>query len=430
MVITVGTLGRLVAVCAIASWMQGRVAAQAGKVINLENADNLEGKIVDGQEARELIGNVRFNQENVRVTCDRALQFIASGKLILTGNVVVNDDSLTLRAPRGAYYRDERRAEAFDDVRLNDGNVTLTAGYGEYFIEPKRAFFHTHVVVKDAGSVVTSDSLTYFRVEKRSIATGRVRVVNAADNVTITGERLEHLSTQQFSRVTGKPVMVQLDTSVTGTVDTLVVRSRVMESYRDSVKRLIAIDNVEIVRSDLAAIAGTVQFFTQGDSMLLRRAPVVWYQQTQVTGDSINVYLLKRKLHLVTVMNDAFAASRSDSVRPTRFDQMSGEVMRMYFAARGLERIEVDDRATSLYHLYEDSLANGVNKTSGDHIIVSFADGKVQAIRILGGVEGQYFPENMVEGREQDYALAGFLWRTNRPQIRVSDIRTAFMQSR
>ena len=427
---TLAGFGRLLAWVAVIVWMHGVAVCQPGRVIILENADNLEGKIIDGQDARELTGNVRFHQENVRVSCDRALQFIASGKVILTGNVVVNDESLTLRAPRGAYYRDERRAEAFDHVALYDGSVQLTAGYGEYFIEPKRAFFHTRVLVRDTGSTVTSDSLVYFRTEKRSIATGRVRIVNAADNVTITGNRLDHFSRQQFSRVTGRPIMVQLDSSTPGSVDTLVVRSRVMESYRDSVTRLVAIDSVEIVRSDLAAIAGNVQFFTQADSMLLRQAPVVWYQQTQVTGDSINVYLRKRKLHLVTVMGDAFAASRSDSVRPTRFDQMSGELMRMYFAGKGLERIEVDDRATSLYHLYEDSLANGVNKTSGDHIIVFFGDGKVQAIRILGGVEGQYFPENLVEGREAEYALAGFLWRTNRPRILPSDIRIAFTQNR
>jgi hypothetical protein len=129
-------------------------------------------------------------------------------------------------------------------------------------------------------------------------------------------------------------------------------------------------------------------------------------------------------------MSDAFAISRSDSIRTARFDQMSGELMRMYFAEKGLERIEVDDRATSVYHLYEDSLANGVNKTSGDHIVVSFTDGKVQSIRILGGVEGQYFPENMVEGREQEYALAGFHWRTNRPFIHPSDVKTVTRQSR
>jgi hypothetical protein len=195
-----------------------------------------------------------------------------------------------------------------------------------------------------------------------------------------------------------------------------------MESYRDSVKRLVAIDSVEIVRANLAATAGRAEFFTQRDSILLRVSPVVWYQQTQVSGDSIDVTMKKRKLHQVTVTGQAFALSESDSLRPDRFDQMTGETLIMQFADQGLERIDVHDRAISLYHLYEDSSANGLNKTSGDHIVMLFDEGKVKSISVLGGVEGQYFPEKMVEGKEAGFAIPGFKLYTKRPQIRPGDV--------
>src|SRR5437867_820564 len=101
--------------------------SQGIRVIVLENADNVEGKQVDGEDARDFIGNVRFRQENVHVSCDHALQFLKSGRVNLTGNVVVVDDSgVTMRSPRGVYYRDERRAVALDSVTLNDGKVMLT----------------------------------------------------------------------------------------------------------------------------------------------------------------------------------------------------------------------------------------------------------------------------------------------------------------
>src|SRR5664279_2485029 len=121
--------------------------AQGNKVVVLEYADSLLGRVIDGEEARELIGSVRIRQENVRISCDRALQFLQKGTVYLNGHVVLRDDSLTLNAPRGIYYRDERRAEAFDDVRLDDGASVLTAAYGEYFIEQRRAFFRDRVVV-------------------------------------------------------------------------------------------------------------------------------------------------------------------------------------------------------------------------------------------------------------------------------------------
>src|SRR5512139_3376475 len=84
--------------------------AQQDRVVVLENADSLVGLVIEGQDVRELIGNVRLVQGNVRISCDRALQFIKSGTVNLTGKVVVTDDSLTLTSPRGTYHCDARRA--------------------------------------------------------------------------------------------------------------------------------------------------------------------------------------------------------------------------------------------------------------------------------------------------------------------------------
>ena len=87
-----------------------------------------------------------------------------------------------------------------------------------------------------------------------------------------------------------------------------------------------------------------------------------------------------------------------------------------------LRRIDVDVRATSLYFVYEDSAGNGINKTSGDRIVMQFADGKAETIRVYGGVEGQYFPEPMVRRRVEEYRLPGFLRLDTRPRMRASDL--------
>jgi lipopolysaccharide export system protein LptA len=397
--------------------------SQSEKLIIIENADSLVAKVIEAQNARELIGNVRFTQDRVRVSCDKAIQFQQSGNVQLLGNVVVQDDSLTMRFPRGTYYRAERRAVALDSVQLDDGRIVLTARYGEYNIEPRKAFFRTHVVAEDRESKLIADSLTYFRTEQLTIALGRVEIQSFADNLTIRGNHFESHKKKQYSRMTERPVLVKFDTSTTSTkVDTLVVRSKMMESYRaDSAKRLIASDSVEIIRSEMASVAGRAVFFTQGDSIQLRLSPVVWYQQTQVSGDSIDVFLKNNKLDVVEVMGNSFAISQSDSVRKNRFDQITGETLRMQFGDNGLERMDVNTRAISLYHLYEDSAANGLNKTSGDRIVMLWEQKKLNSINVLGGVEGQYFPENLVQDKEHEFTLAGFNWKEVKPMIRQSD---------
>jgi len=399
--------------------------AQQGKMVVLENADALEGKVVNGEEVREFTGNVRISQERVRIRCDRAVQFLTSGRIVMTGNVRVHDDSMTITTPRGIYYAVERRAEAFERVTLDDGTSRLEADYGVYDVDPRTAFFRSRVVAYDTGSVMNADSLRYDRTRKFMHAMGAVVIHNTADAMTISGGNFEHDGLTGFSRMTRDPVLVKVDTAGAALPDTLVVRSLVMEAYQDSSRRLVARDSVEIVRRDLAGKAGTVRFFMKGDSIHFRQAPVLWYQETQVTGDSITVFLHARSLEQITVMGNAFAASHSDSAFPARLDQMIGETMVIRFAARKLQRIDVDIRAVSLYHLYEDSLANGLNKTSGDRIAMMFEAGRARSIRVAGGVEGQYFPENMVERREKEYALPGLQWRTDRPVMRAADVSPA-----
>ncbi len=397
--------------------------AQSENLILIEHADSLIGREIDGEQAQELIGSVALSQDRIHVTCDRAVQLRSSGNVRLMGNVVIVEDSLTMRFPRGMYYRDERRAVAYDSVHLDDGKMVLTARFGEYLVNPKRAFFRTNVVARDAESRLTSDSLVYYRVEQRTVAFSNVEIQNYPDNLTIRGDHFESFRNQDYSRMTESPVLVKMDSAANEfRIDTLVVRSRVMEAYRgDSTRRLIATDSVEIIRADLASTAGVAVFYTQADSMLLRKSPVVWYDRTQVSGDSIDVFLQKQKLDRVRVMGNAVAISQSDSVRKNRFDQITGDELMMKFGGKGLQQMDVINRATSVYHLYEDSLANGLNKTSGDRITMLWENEKLSAIKVFGGVEGQYFPENLVAGKESEFALAGFSWREHKPALRESD---------
>jgi hypothetical protein len=131
----------------------------------------------------------------------------------------------------------------------------------------------------------------------------------------------------------------------------------------------------------------------------------------------MHIFLLHRKLHRVLVTGGAVAVSEGDSLHRGRFDQMVGETMQMTFEQHALRRIEVDTRAIGLYHLYDDTASNGLNKISGDRIVMQFNEGALRTIKIAGGVEGQYYPENLVHRREDQYAIPGARWRGDRPRM-------------
>jgi lipopolysaccharide export system protein LptA len=388
-----------------------------GKPITLNHADSLVGKVIDGETVREVIGNVEFQQEDVRIQCDRAVYYPRLNRADLFGNVRVFRDTLSLRAPRGMYDGEKKQAFGYDGIRLRKKQLVITARKGRYQTEEKIAYFETDVKVVDSATTITSRELTYYETEHRSLSVGDVKVVNSKDNATMYGDHLEHFDDTRYSKMIVSPRFVQVDTSSSGKIDTLVITSRQMESYEDSVRRFIATDSVQLVRGQLAGKCGLGIFYPDKDLVSLYKDPFVWYEKSQVRGDSIRIQLQKRRLERVLVYGNAFAASQNDSVHQDRRDQLTSQNMTLFFSNDSLKQIVAEGTATSLYFLYDDGKPNGVNRASGDKIFIVSREGHAEDIKILGGTEGKFYPENLVAGSLSSYDLPGFVWKVDRPRL-------------
>src|SRR5213075_1436016 len=72
--------------------------AQQEKTVHLEHADSLIGLVVDGEQARQLVGNVVFTQGTVEVRCQRAIQYLATNRIALEGTPEVFDGKMHMVA--------------------------------------------------------------------------------------------------------------------------------------------------------------------------------------------------------------------------------------------------------------------------------------------------------------------------------------------
>jgi lipopolysaccharide export system protein LptA len=418
-------------------------AAQAQKVsiITFEYADSLCGRTENGIQYRELNGHVIMHQDRVRITCDRAIQNITGNSAELIGNVVIRQDTLTMRTNRGMYYGNTRHASTNDGIRIDDGHVVLTADAGQYHTSEKVALFSSRVQVEDSVSTILCRDLRYERDSSKAIASGDVVIIFKHDNATITGDTAIHYHKRNISIFPRNPWLMQTDSvivrrdSLTGKpdsvrIDTLTILSARMEGYRDSTNHFIADQGVEIVRGRLAARCEHLDYKRNDSLIILRTAPIAWYEDNQVTGDSMAVQLADGKVHTMDVTGNAMAISRSkpsekDTLYPPgRFDQSKGNSIHLLLKDNKAERIRIERQAVSLYYLYDGRSLNGVRRESGDLVIIDFVDGKADEIRSIGGVEGKYWPEKMVTGVETGFNLEGFLWRNDRPVLDTSHIRS------
>ncbi|MEO6695540.1 MAG: OstA-like protein [Ignavibacteria bacterium] len=451
--------------------------AEAQEKIELKNADQLSGKVIDGQNVREATGNVEFVQGNVKVFCNSATQFIEANRVELRGNVRIYQDTLSLLTPKATYFGDDKRAVCESGVTLKDPNATLRADNGVYFFNEAKAIFKGDVIIvnpqyritsneityfrnnedsfargnvivttdsatikadnidffkrqgktyalgnvriESDSTVITSDTATNFSSEKKSLANGNVRIVSLNNNTVISGRVLENYEKENYTIIKDNAKLVQAEDGK----DSLYIFCDTMQAFRVKPEYYTASGNVEIIRDNFLSKCGLGVYYKNRETVSLSLNPVVWQDRLQVTGDSIYAELPGNKLQtifvkkLLTVPNSKTSfviSSNEDEYFKDRFDQISGKDITLNLVNDKINLINVEGGSNSIYFVYEEDEANGLNNIEGEELQIFFdGDEKVSRIKVTTDPKGEYVPEALLN--TVNLILPGFGLREDKP---------------
>jgi lipopolysaccharide export system protein LptA len=430
--------------------------------------DSLKGKLIAGESIREVYGHVVLTQGKVVITCDKAVQYLSRNDADLEGNVIAKQDTLTILTPKAHYFGNDKRSRSVSGVTLNDTKVILTADSGDYFFKDDRAFFEGHVKMYDTATTLTSDQMTYFKAQNRMVAVSNVKIIDSTNiieadslehfrssritfanqnvkilstgnNTIIYGDHLEDYGQRSYTLIKKNPLLIQIDTSKTKDttfninlnikpnpdsvvvhVDTLIIKSNIMEAFRDTTNRFEASDSVRILRGTFASVNDYTIYFRKQERIVTKKMgqqrpqPILWNENTQMTGDSIAIHLHNNRIRLLDVFGNAFLLSQNE-IYKKRYDQISGEKIFISFDSAGITSTKVKGQVLSIYFMYEKNSGNGLTKSSAQNAMILFKDRKVETVKLFIFPKSDYYPEKMVEEKELSYTLPGFVIFTNRP---------------
>ena len=419
--------------------------------------DSLIGKVVDGESVREVIGNVKLNQGNVHITCNKAIQYLARNEAELIGNVIAKQDTLTLKTEKGYYYGNLKKTKSTSGIILDDSKVVLSADSGEYYFDADRAFFQTNVKLVDSTTKLYSDELTYFKNIDKSIAVGNVRIndskniitadtlihfrktnysiadgdvslKNIKDNITILGSHLEDNGELKYTLINKNPLLIQIDTTFNEaenegddfTIDTLFIKSKVMEGFRSGTNLFKATDSVKILRGNFSSINDLTTYYRDEEKIITdkinenAKRPVLWYENSQLTGDSITIFLEEGQIKALDVIGNSFMLSQNKLFKD-RFDQTSSDSMYLYFDYSRLQRADFSGKVQSIYYMYDEDKPNGLVKSTAQRTVILFEDNEVDQVKLFGSPTSEYHPEQKVAGLERTFTLPKFVLHENRP---------------
>lgn len=395
----------------IVAVMHPQSATSGETPIILEWADSLVGTGAPGQGWREFVGNVRFRQGNVTVRCDRAIHYPEQNSVDLFGKVVVEQAGFRLRSLRGHYNGNTRIATAEGSVEVSDSSNTVRSRYGKYWVESRIAEFTDSVFATDDTVRIWSNSARYYRSSRRTESWGSVVVYDTVHRRAMSADSLIHDPKAGLFRLVGDAGVWLWEE---GGLDTTIVVADLIERTNEP-ELLTATGSSSIVSGSVKARSEFMKQDSERGTIQLSGDPVVWVDSTQLLADTITVFAPDRILEEVVGVEKAILISRTDTVRPERFDQVSGNIVTIRVRSDTIREIVAVGDARSVTFRTEDERGEGVGVFRSDTIWALFSEGKPEDVYWIGGVQGEHHPEHLTALNIATFKLPGFEWREDRP---------------
>jgi lipopolysaccharide export system protein LptA len=154
------------------------VAQTGSRQIELLNANSLQYDERLGNNAKRLLGDVRFRHEGVLMYCDSAYYY-DNNKLDAFGHVLlVQGDTLTLQGELMHYDGNEKKADIEKNVVMNEKKLTLTTRRLLYDIHSGIAHYPEKGKIVSEENTLTSETGYYYSRDKMMHFRRQVVLVN------------------------------------------------------------------------------------------------------------------------------------------------------------------------------------------------------------------------------------------------------------
>ena len=182
----------------------------------------------------------------------------------------------------------------------------------------------------------------------------------------------------------------------------------------DTVRTMLAYNHVKFYKSDMQGKADSVVYNFSDSTINFYNDPIIWSKENQITAEFIYLLMSENEIDRMYMNKDAFIISKADSLRDN-YNQIKGKNMVGYFKGSELHKIDVKQNSETIYYAIDDEGKYiGVNKMSGNDMLIFLKDNEIQTITFIKDPQGEMSPLKDVSPK--DVILKGFAWRiTERP---------------
>lgn len=407
-------------------------------------------------------GNVILENPDSKISSD-TLYFdrIKQQAFYRNGGNVAIDSSGTITSKIGRYYMDAKKYQFVEDVVLKSDSTTVKSNYFDFYDETKHAYLFGPSTITTPESITYCEKGFYDTENKIGYAVKKAKI--DYENRTVEGDSLYFDNNTSFASATN-------NITVTDTLNKSIVKGHYAEVFKEKdsmfiTKRALAITvqqkdsiyihadtlmvtgkpekritrafrNARLFKTDMSAKADSIHSnqetgltqliniskFDSKDAFSVKRKPILWNINNQMTGDTIHLKSNPEteKLDSLIVFNNAFLISK-DTIG-NGYNQINGKTLIGLFNENNeLHVVDILKNAQSIYYFRNDeNELVGIDKSKSGSIKIFIEDRDIQEVRKINQIDGDIYPESKYPKNEK--LLKGFDWREDERPKSVEDL--------
>lgn len=322
---------------------------------------------------------------------------------VFYNDVVLQNDNFTLYSDTLHYDTNTKIATILGPTTIEGDSGIIYATRGTYRTEEDVATLLDRAEIVSGSRWMTGDSLIYDRPAHFADLYGSVILRDTAESMELRGNHVMYNDSTEYGEAIDHAYIYEYSDS-----DHLFTGADRMQLIKvDSVNNIAkGVGNVRTWRRDAQAVADSMVYLTQDSVMKMYGRPFVWSGLSQVTGDSIRLFMKNGSVERALIGENAYM---SQHLRNKYYNQMRGREVEAYFHEGEMDSVWTRGNAETIYFSEnKDSIQTEQTHTQSSEILTQLENREVVRILLLGQTKGRTKPIFLVE--ETDLVYPDFVW--------------------
>ena len=298
------------------------------------------------------------------------------------------------------YYTATQKSDLFGNSEIQTNNSKIFCKKGWFDNYNKIASFKDEVIIRNKNQILYADSVFYNEENGMSYAEGNVEIKDDTNKYIIRGkygtfnEKNDSINVWNFASF-----------SQYNQKDTIEINADRFLSFSDSGKSIFICYNNAVISGNLIQGDCDSIYYNKYDSLLkCIKNPVIWMDNNQIVGDSIEFLAYEGKIFYMNIKNNAFIITKKDSIH---YDQIKGEKIEGFFEKNELKSLNININGEAIYYTQEegDSIINEINIISCDFMNINIQDNRIENIKFNENPKGM---TESVNGKNEKLYLDDF----------------------